>query len=166
MAEPEIDHVIAELEALTARLESAPLSELENELSAAVVTSSELLKTALPPDESATWQSLFDQALQLSSPVETANSSVTSARNVTETMSVTHLDRSRGQISNNCCQHCGQQLLEASSKGCIHGCKVSYCGVECRKIAHRDHVKECDELRRKRVMKRIGIAGGTDGEMF
>lgn len=166
MDSPELDRVIAELEALTARLESAPPSRVENELSEVSAASSELIRQALAPDEGAAWQKLLDDALQRDSAADGSVSSDDHVKEKTNIVSLTHFGAFLESTENDKCNRCQRKLKTGCGKLCIHGCSAVYCTVDCRKKSHREHVSKCKALEKRILMKSIGLSSNSDGELF
>lgn len=51
-----------------------------------------------------------------------------------------------------------------SGVNCIHGCGYVFCSAHCRRLQARQHAAECPMLRRKKVLKKIGLQ--SDHELF
>lgn len=60
------------------------------------------------------------------------------------------------------------KLPTPSHVRCIHSCDAIFCSAQCRRSKTREHAKECKALRRRKLLKSIGLSssGEVDDEMF
>jgi hypothetical protein len=158
----DLDKAIASLESLAARLESAPAAELPAALVEAAGVSAAVVDDVVEPSARAAWHASLNAAL-----VGTCTN--TYARPVSARTAEEGFAKKEAVTSGSACAACGAGLGEeeqARRRDCVHRCGVMFCGVECWRKGRRRHAEEgCDVLRRRRMLKRVGLVS-VDEELF
>jgi hypothetical protein len=162
----DLDAVVAALEGLVSRLESAPPGALDRELAAAAAASAALVDVALPAREGAAWHA---QALEVlgggGCASLTRDAAPAALGGAGGGGTAAESDDGRGGCGVAGCG--GQMGASQAKKACVHGCGAGYCSVECWKAGRRRHEGACPVLQRRRALNRIGITGtGSEGELF
>lgn len=186
------DSVISALESLVTQLESSEPSTHKKDIDAAAVESSELVAEVLSKDERSMWSSDLRAALAADNSVmprtelAVSQSVVTPsagsvARTTIPAATVGAADTimpssSKGQsggteaTSQEICSgdaNCRSEFSMGKQKACTHGCDVIFCSVKCWREKRRKHEVECIALRRRRILKSIGLGGlAADEELF
>lgn len=71
-----------------------------------------------------------------------------------------------GQSSVNC-GYCATQREEKDSVDnnwvkCPHKCEQEFCSKQCKRLGMKAHREKCPELRRRQVLRKIGLTGDSD----
>jgi hypothetical protein len=149
-----LDSSILSLERLVLRIGSAPLNGLDAEICAVAAETMSLIDKMLPKDESVAWNA--------------------EARSIVENGDHAHSesqrsDKGRSQRLAEACfvEACG--LLGTGTdmkKGCVHGCGVRFCGSRCWKMKRSAHQTKCNELRRRYILRTLGIVESASDDLF
>jgi hypothetical protein len=162
----DLGKIIDALESLTARVEEAQPEHLDAELRSAAEESTALVSRALPADESAAWIDLLRSSLEESpSDPDSEVGPRPSAAQGTAISSAPGRQVSNAKNEDTGCDACGTHSSR-QWKECVHGCGTKYCRLACRKHDSRRHAKECAILVQRRVLKKMGLSGNVDGELF
>jgi predicted Zn-ribbon and HTH transcriptional regulator len=170
-----LDNAIAVLEALASQLETTPASELPAALVAAQTRSAAVVDEALAPAERDEWHASLTAAIsggeyaEISSVADTGKVDENSITKDSE--KVKDVEKRQAVMGGASCAECGIVLRkkdEPKTKSCVHRCGVLFCGKECWYNGRRRHAEQgCDVLRRRQVLKRIGLdPAARDGELF
>jgi hypothetical protein len=161
-ADEELDKAIAALELLATRLEAAPAGELPTAFVEAAGVSAAVVDDVVEPSARAAWHASLNAALA-------GTCTDTYARSVSARSEEEGLAKKEAVARGSACAACGAGLGEEEQerrRDCVHRCGVMFCGVECWRKGRRRHAEEgCDVLRRRRMLKRVGLAS-VDEEFF
>ena len=130
-----LDALIAQLETLCTKLETAPSTQLEPVLSAATAVTSSVIHKSLPLDQRQSWLSELDDVVgEKKTPTDEAQKE--------ETVDA---------------HECSQKIVP-----CIHACGVQFCCATKRRREIKQHAKTCEGIRKRLMLKRAAISTTPD----
>ncbi len=150
------DWLISALEGICKQLEdsgSKSEAQIEAELQAAKATVKSAIEQTVDPEDREVWKTelerLTGDTASAKPKIEGAGEKRTEA----------------GNPADSCC-NCGKPLKRSDGKAslinCIHGCDAAYCSASCRRGQNRTHRPHCEALRRKSLLKQLGLSEGDE----